>query len=84
MRQLIVILPCVLVLPAFAASLSIVTNVEVQPLAAQVARVTEALAYLGAPLSDAELKQIKDAPALHPPKPPSKSRPSSTAMCCSA
>jgi hypothetical protein len=47
-----------------AAPLPIVTKVEVQPLAAQVTRVAEALAYLGAPLSEAELKQLNDAPTL--------------------
>src|SRR5881396_132684 len=51
-------------LVTFAAPLPLVPKVEVQPLAAQVARVAEALAYLGAPLSEAELKQLNDAPAL--------------------
>ncbi len=64
MRQLIVVLLCLLGLAATAASFPIVPNVEVQPLAAQVTRVTDALAYLGTPLSDAELKQLRDAPAL--------------------
>src|SRR5688572_10370012 len=47
-----------------AAPLTLVTNVEVQPLVAQVTRVAEALSYLGAPLSDAEMTRLKGAPSL--------------------
>jgi hypothetical protein len=47
-----------------AAPLTLVTNVEFQPLHAQVTRVQQALAHLGAPLSADEVKQIEAAPAL--------------------
>jgi hypothetical protein len=40
--------------PGAAAALPEVSGVELQPLAAQVKRVTEALDYLGAPLSPAK------------------------------
>jgi hypothetical protein len=52
------------VLGVSAAPLTLVTNVDLQPLAAQVARVQEALRYLGAPLSDAEAKEIEAAKKL--------------------
>ena len=45
-------------------ALTIVTNVDLQPLHAQVARVTAALSYLGAPLTDAEVKELDAAPSL--------------------
>jgi len=47
----------------FAAELPQVPIVELQPLAAQVARLQEALAYLGAPLSDGEQRSIAEAVA---------------------
>jgi hypothetical protein len=46
---------------AAAADLPRVRNVELQPLAAQAQRVTDALALLGAPLSDADRKALADA-----------------------
>ena len=48
----------------FGASLPLVTGVELQPLAAQVKRVTEALEYLGAPLSEKELQSLQAAGAM--------------------
>lgn len=45
-------------------ALPIVTNVDVQPLSAQVTRVVQALDYLGAPLSRAEIKELEEAPSL--------------------
>ena len=64
MQKVIMLLLCAVSMAALAAPLPLVTKVEVQPLAAQVTRVAEALAYLGAPLSEAELQRLKDAPAL--------------------
>ena len=64
MRYVITFLLSAVAITTLAAPLPLVNQVEVQPLAAQVARVTDALAYLGAPLSAAELKQLEDAPAL--------------------
>src|SRR5882672_9269645 len=64
MRHYISFLLCAVSLSASAASLPLVTNVEVQPLQAQVLRVANALAFLGAPLSDAESKELDAAPAL--------------------
>ena len=58
----ILFLSCLLALSAKA--LTVVTNVDLQPLHAQVARVTAALSYLGAPLSDAEIKELDAAPSL--------------------
>ena len=46
------------------AALPVVTDVELQPLQAQVARVTQALGFLGAPLSKSEQKELDDAPSL--------------------
>src|SRR5687767_3644213 len=63
MRSLILLTFCFLSATSHAA-LTIVTNVEVQPLRAQVARLTQTLTYLGAPLSAAEIKELDDAPAL--------------------
>jgi hypothetical protein len=66
MHRVITSLLCAVLfsLATSAAPLPIVTKVEVQPLAAQATRVAEALAYLGTPLGEAELKQLKDAPGL--------------------
>ena len=47
-----------------AADLSLVTQVEVQPLAAQVARLEEALESLGAPIGAPEKEQLARALAL--------------------
>ena len=47
-----------------AAPLPVVTGVELQPLIAQVKRVTEALDYLGAPLSEKESRALEAAGAL--------------------
>jgi len=47
-----------------ANALPVVTNVDLQPLHAQVARITQALAHLGAPLSNAEIKELDGAPSL--------------------
>ncbi len=63
MRSLILLAFCFLSVTAHAA-LTIVTNVDLQPLRAQVTRVTQALAYLGAPLSDAEIQELDAAPSL--------------------
>ncbi len=49
-------------------TLPVVTGLELQPLAAQVKRVTEALDYLGTPLSAAE-RQALDAAAAKPDQP---------------
>ena len=45
--------------PGAAAALPEVSGVELQPLAAQVKRVTEALDYLGAPLSFAKQQALE-------------------------
>ena len=63
MRQLIVLSFCLLAATAHAA-LTLVTNVDLQPLHAQVVHVQQALAYLGAPLSEDEIKQLDAAPVL--------------------
>ncbi|HWN96983.1 MAG TPA: CehA/McbA family metallohydrolase [Methylomirabilota bacterium] len=47
-----------------ANALPLVTNVDVQPLHAQAVRVEQALAYLGAPLSADEIKELNAAPSL--------------------
>src|SRR5262245_14375326 len=44
-----------------AADLPRVTKVELQPLAAQVKRIEQALEYLGNPLSEADRKALNDA-----------------------
>ena len=62
MRHLATLLFCAVAL--HAAPLTLVTNVEVQPLHAQVTRVREALAHLGAPLSAEEIQQLEAAPSL--------------------
>ncbi len=62
MRHFATLLFCAVALQA--APLTLVTNVEVQPLHAQVTRVQQALAHLGAPLSAEEIKQLDDAPSL--------------------
>ena len=66
MQRAFMFLFCASALAADAAPLTLVTNVELQPLNAQVVRLETALAYLGAPLSDAEIKQLDAAPALPP------------------
>ena len=54
---------------AFSAqALPIVTNVDLQPLQAQVTRIGQALAYLGAPLSAVETMELDDAASLPPAK----------------
>jgi hypothetical protein len=63
MRSLILLALCFLGVTTHAA-LTLVTNVDLQPLQAQVARVTQTMAYLGAPLSAAEVKELADAPSL--------------------
>jgi hypothetical protein len=62
MRHLATLLLCAAALQA--APLNLVTNVEVQPLHAQVTRVHQALSHLGAPLSAEEIKQLDAAPSL--------------------
>jgi hypothetical protein len=58
-------LPLLLGSLAFSAhALPIVTNVDLQPFQAQVTRVAQALTYLGAPLSEAETKELEDASSL--------------------
>ncbi|HMJ90810.1 MAG TPA: CehA/McbA family metallohydrolase, partial [Candidatus Acidoferrum sp.] len=64
MRCQIALLSCVLAFSASAAPLTIVTNVEVQPLHAQAKRVAQALSSLGAPLGEAESQQIEAAASL--------------------
>ena len=64
MRYFFRLLLAVVTSTAAAAPLNLVTNVEVQPLIAQVTRVADALAYLGAPLSAEELNQIKGTSGL--------------------
>src|SRR5213593_1930414 len=46
---------------AEAAKLGLVEDVELQPLAAQVRRLVEALDYLGAPLTEAEKARLREA-----------------------
>ena len=48
-------------LTADASSLALVQDVELQPLAAQVERLVEALDFLGAPLADAEKSRLREA-----------------------
>src|SRR6185436_19914141 len=63
MRYRMLMLPlCALTLCARA--LPLVTNVDLQPLQAQVTRVETALAFVGAPLSDAESKELAAARSL--------------------
>src|SRR5215213_1614626 len=59
-----IVLSLCCLLAVSAQALTIVTNVDLQPLHAQVARVTAALSYLGAPLTDAEVKELDAAPSL--------------------
>ena len=75
------LLLCVAVLrpQAFDARLPIV-QVEAQPLAAQAARVAEALAYVGAPLSPADREALARGGCDGPTRPP-RSRPSSIRYC---
>src|SRR5438045_8742840 len=63
MRSFILLVSCVLAANLHAA-LMLVTNVELQPLHAHVARVESALEFLGAPLSQAEIKELDAAPVL--------------------
>ncbi len=65
MRRSIALL-CVVVVTASAAPLTVVTNVEFQPLHAQAQRVARAMAFLGAPLSDVENEELQSAAALAP------------------
>jgi len=61
---LCILLAILLVEPAVAADtvkLPLVEGVELQPLAAQVRRVVEALDFLGAPLSKAEQERLREA-----------------------
>src|SRR5436190_3828091 len=67
MRSLILLALCFLGTTLHGA-LTLVTNVDLQPLQAQVARLTQTLAYLGAPLSAAEIKELDDAPSLPAPR----------------
>src|SRR5688572_5070437 len=67
MRCLVVLLFCGFTATLHGA-LTLVTNVDLQPLQAQVARVTQALGYLGAPLSEAERMELEQAPSLAPAK----------------
>jgi len=66
MRRYISLLFCAVSFTAAAAPLTIVTNVEFQPLHAQVQRVARALTFLGAPLSDAETKELEGAATMPP------------------
>lgn len=61
MRRLVLFGIIVAALRVAAAPLTLVTNVEVQPLQAQVERVRTALSHLGAPLSPAETAQLESA-----------------------
>lgn len=47
--------------PAAADEIPVVTRVEKQPLVAATNRITEALRYVGAPLSDADVSKLKQA-----------------------
>ncbi len=58
------LLLCALAATASAAPLALVTNVDLQPLHAQVKRVAQALSALGVPLGEAESQQIEAAPSL--------------------
>src|SRR5688572_15265612 len=49
---------------ATQAALTLVTNVDLQPLNAQVVRVQQALSYSGAPLTAAETKELEGAASL--------------------
>src|SRR5262245_61169576 len=59
--------PCVALLiglaatSVFGADVPIVTDVEFQPLASQVRRVSEALQFVGAPLSEADRRALEEA-----------------------
>ena len=64
MRRSILFTWLVAAVSAAAAPLSLVTNVDFQPLQAQAARITVTLAHLGAPLSEAEVKELDRAPTL--------------------
>ena len=61
MQRIILILLCALALPLAAAPLTIVTNIDLQPLAAQAQRVADVLNYLGAPLSALDAKDLREA-----------------------
>ena len=63
-RSLLFTFGLLLVSAASAAPLMLVTNVDFQPLHAQAARITITLAHLGAPLSEAEVKELDRAPTL--------------------
>jgi hypothetical protein len=66
MQHVITFLLAITAFTIGAAPLTLVTNVDVQPLVAQVNRVTDALDYLGAALPDAELTRLKEATSLPP------------------
>ena len=57
----IVSLFAVIALIGIAEELPVVNNVELQPLAAQVARVLQTLDMIGEPMPAAEAQQLKDA-----------------------
>jgi hypothetical protein len=61
MRYVFALLTCAAVAAAHAAPLTVVTNVELQPLHAQVKRVTQALDALGASLPPDEIQRIDKA-----------------------
>ena len=63
-RSLVFTFGLLLVTAASAAPLMLVTNVDFQPLHAQAARITITLAHLGAPLSEAEVKELDRAQTL--------------------
>lgn len=61
-RRLVLLFAALLLaVPLSVAQLPKVKNVELQPLAAQAKRVSEALDMLGSPLSDADKKALADA-----------------------
>src|SRR5262245_37317878 len=62
-RSLVLLFGCTFASAALAdqPDLPIVTDVEIQPLASQVRRVSEALQFLGAPLSDADRMALEQA-----------------------
>lgn len=63
MRSIVLLTLCCFT-ATLRAALPIVSNVELQPLQAQVARVSQALTFLGAPLSNAEQKELDNASSL--------------------
>ena len=63
-RSLVFTFGLLLVTAASAAPLTLVTNVDFQPLNAQAARLTVTLAHLGAPLSVGEIAELDRAATL--------------------